>query len=93
MITFAALFFAGLAALFYTAMPTQRVKRSRLGIERKPFSLSKSVDGFLDRHGKRSGLAQALNLAGMAVEPGTFVLSVFLGALVTALVGLALGIR
>jgi tight adherence protein B len=60
-----------------------------LGIERKPFRLSNSVDGLLERHGKRTGLAQALNLAGMAVEPGTFVLRVFLGALVTALVGLA----
>ena len=90
MIAFAALFFAGLAALLYTAMPTQRVKRSRLGIERKPFNLSKSVDDLLERHGRRSGLAHALNLAGMAVEPGTFVLRVFLGALVTALVALAL---
>ncbi len=89
MITFAALFFTGLAALFCMAMPTQRVKRSRLGIERESFSLSRSVDGLLDRHGKRSGLAHALNLAGMAVDPGTFVLRVSLGALVTGLVGLA----
>ena len=72
----------GLASLVLMAMPGPRVSKSRLGIERESVSLSRSMDGLLERHGKRQALAHALNLAGMAVDPGTFVLRVFLGALV-----------
>ena len=53
-----------MAALFCMAMPGHRVKRSRLGIERQPFKPGQAVDALLERHGKRSGLAHALNLAG-----------------------------
>jgi tight adherence protein B len=65
------------------------VKRSRLGIERQAFSPGKSVDDLLERHGKRGGVAHALNLAAVTTEPGTFVLWVFLGSLVAALVALS----
>ena len=80
--------FLGLAALIYMALPGRRVKRERLGIERERKSLSKSVDAALERHGKRAGMAHALNLAGMDVEPGVLVLRVLLFTALATILGL-----
>jgi tight adherence protein B len=91
MITYAALIFVGLVGLFWLAVPGHRVKRSRLGIERPAFNPGKSVNDLLERHGRRSRLAQALNLAGMSTEPGTFVLRVALGSLLVGIVALVVG--
>ena len=91
MIGYVALIFAGLVGLFWMAVPTHRVKRARLGIERQPFNPGKAVGDLLERHGKRSGLAQALNLAGMSTEPGTFALRVALGSLLIGILALVLG--
>jgi tight adherence protein B len=87
---FGVVFFLGLLALALLAMPQRRVKRSRLGIEREPINLSRSVDTFLEHRGRRQGLAQALVLAGVSTEPGTFILRVFIGSLLLAIGMLAL---
>jgi tight adherence protein B len=87
----ALLIFVGLAVLIYMALPGRRVKRERLGIERERKSLSKLVDTSLERHGKRTGMAHALNLAGMPVEPGVLVLRVFLFTVLATMVGLLVG--
>jgi tight adherence protein B len=86
-----AAFFVGLASLGFMAFPGRRVSRKRLGIEREKLSVSKSMDGFLDRRGKRQALAHALNLAGIDTEPGLFALRVVLASLVLAVLGVLFG--
>jgi len=88
---FGVVFFLGLFGLACLAMPERRAKRSRLGIEREPINLSRSVDTFLQSRGKRQGLAQALILAGVSTEPGTFILRLFIGSLLVGIVTLAVG--
>ena len=83
-----AAFFVGFASLSFMAFPGRRVSRKRLGIEREKLSLSKLMDGFLDRRGKRQALAHALNLAGIQTEPGVFALRVVLAVVVLAALGL-----
>jgi tight adherence protein B len=89
-VIFGVVFFLGLLGLALLALPQRRVKRSRLGIEREPLNLSRSVDTFLEHRGRRQGVAQALVLAGVSTEPGTFVLRVFIGSLLVAIGMLAL---
>jgi len=86
-----AAFFVGFASLAFMAFPGRRVSKQRLGIEREKLSLSKSMDGFLSRRGKRQALANALNLAGIETEPGLFVLRVLLATVALAVLGLAVG--
>src|SRR3954465_4195612 len=88
---FGVVFFFGLLGLVLLATPQRRVKRTRLGIEREPINLSRSVDTFLQNRGKRQGVAQALILAGGSTEPGTFVLRLFIGCLLVGIVTLAVG--
>jgi tight adherence protein B len=88
--------FAALFILAYLALPGKRVSKKRLGIERKPINPGASMDAFLERHGKRAGLAHALNLAEVRTEPGTFALRVLIvsillgigGAIITPWLGL-----
>jgi tight adherence protein B len=86
-----AAFFVGFASLSYMALPGRRVSKKRLGIEREQLSLSKSMDAFLDRRGKRQALAHALNLAGIETEPGLIALRIVLASLVLAALGLFVG--
>ena len=86
-----AAFFVGFAALIFMAFPGRRVSKERLGIERERLSLSKSMDAFLDRRGKRQALAHALNLAGIVTEPGLFALRIVLASVVLAILGLLVG--
>jgi tight adherence protein B len=79
--------FTGLASLIFMAFPGRRVTKRRLGIEREKVNLSQSMDSFLERHGRRQGLAHALHLAGIETEPGVFALRVVLAALVLTIVG------
>jgi tight adherence protein B len=46
------------------------------------------MDAFLERHGKRQGLAQALVLADIDTDPGRFALRVLVASLLTGVVGL-----
>jgi tight adherence protein B len=80
--------FAALFILVLMAWPGQRVRKSRLGIERKPISPSRSMNGFLERHGRRRGIAQALVLADISTDPGQFVLRVLVAALLAGVLGL-----
>ena len=81
MIGFVALFFAGLAALFFMAVPTAARQASPSRHRARAASASsKSVDDLLERHGKRPALAHALNLAGIATEPGRSFCGSCLGA-------------
>jgi|SoiMethySBSTD1v2_1073268.scaffolds.fasta_scaffold622176_2 tight adherence protein B len=80
--------FAALLILLLLAFPGQRVKRSRLGIERKPVDVGRSMNEFLERRGKRQGLAQALTLAKITTDPGVFALRVLLASVLLALCGL-----
>jgi tight adherence protein B len=86
-ISIAAIFVA-LFILVLMAWPGQRVRRSRLGIERKPVDVARSMNDFLERHGKRRGLAQALALAGISTDPGQFALRVLLASLLAGVLGL-----
>jgi len=86
-----AAFFVGFASLCFMAFPGRRVSKERLGIERERLSLSKSMDAFLDRRGKRQALANALNVAGIETEPGLFALRIVLATVVLAIVGLLFG--
>ena len=83
--------FVALCILLVLAIPGRRVSKRRLGIERERVSVGRSVDALLERHGKRRGLAQALVLADITVEPGQFALRVFLVAVLTGVLGLFLG--
>jgi tight adherence protein B len=80
--------FAALLILVLMAMPGPRVRKSRLGIERKPVDVGRSMNDFLERHGKRRGIAQALALADIATDPGQFALRVLLVSVVVGVLGL-----
>jgi tight adherence protein B len=80
--------FVGLATLVFLAMPRRQVSRERLGIARERMSISRSMDAFLARRGKREDLAHALNLAGIETEPGQFALRVLLASVLLCIVGL-----
>ena len=80
--------FASLFILVLMALPGERVSKSRLGIESKPLDVGRSMDAFLERHGKRQGLAHALVLAGIDTDPGQFALRILVAALFAGVVGL-----
>jgi tight adherence protein B len=80
--------FAALFLLVLMALPGQRVSKSRLGIESKPIDVGRSMDAFLERHGKRQGLAHALVLADIDTNPGKFALRVLVASLLAGVVGL-----
>jgi len=89
--------FAGLFLLGLLLFPRQRVSKTRLGID-KPRSVSdmgkrtmSAVEEVLERHGKRAELATTLSVADISVEPGAFVASVALVAIMAGLVGLLIG--
>jgi tight adherence protein B len=82
--------FAGLFLLILMALPGPRVGKSRLGIERKPMNVGRSMNDFLERHGKRRGIAQALALADISTDPGQFALRVLLISLLAAVLGLVI---
>jgi len=80
--------FGALVILVLMAWPGQRVSRQRLGIERKPIDVGRSMDQFLERHGKRQRIAQALTLADIGTDPGQFVLRVLVASLLAGVLGL-----
>jgi tight adherence protein B len=80
--------FLALFILVMVAVPGQRVKRSRLGIDRKPVDVGRSMNDFLERRGKRRGLAQALSLASITTDPGMFALRVAVASILLGIVGL-----
>ena len=82
--------FAALFLLVLMAMPGQRVRKSRLGIERRPVDVGRSMNDLLERHGKRRGIAQALALADITTDPGQFAVRILLVSLVAAVLGLLL---
>jgi tight adherence protein B len=89
--------FAGLFLLGWLAFPRQRVSKARLGID-KPRSVSdmgkrtlSAVDDSLERHGKRTDLANALAVADISTKPAEFVAMVAVVALVAGSVGLLIG--
>jgi tight adherence protein B len=84
----AAAIFVALFILVLMAWPGQRVRRSRLGIERKQVDVARSMNDMLERHGKRRGLVQALASAGISTDPGQFALRVLLASLLSGVLGL-----
>jgi tight adherence protein B len=80
--------FVALFILVLMAWPGHRVRRSRLGIERKPVDVARSMNDILERHGKRPRLAQALALAGISTDPGQFAVRVLVASLLAAVLGL-----
>jgi tight adherence protein B len=80
--------FLALFILVMLAWPAQKVRKSRLGIERKPIDVGRSMSDFLERHGKRRGIAAALAMADITTEPGQFVLRLLVVALLTGVLGL-----
>src|SRR4051794_9612457 len=88
---YGSLFFSGLLVLVYLCLPGQRVSKQRLGIDREKMNLGRSIEQRLgaDRYRR---LAQALNLAGITTDPGTFVLRVVVVSVFLAIVGLFLGL-
>jgi tight adherence protein B len=80
--------FVALFILVLMAWPSHRVRRSRLGIERKPVDVARSMNGILERHGKRPRLAQALALAGISSDPGQFAARVLVASLLAGVFGL-----
>jgi tight adherence protein B len=89
--------FAGLLIAGLLLFPRQRVSKARLGIStpRNASDMGKrsmtAVEEMLERHGKRAGLATALSVADISAQPGAFVATVALIALVAGLVGLLFG--
>src|SRR5262245_43100909 len=79
--------FAGLFILGYAAFGTHRVSKSRLGIEKQPRDVNRSVTNILGEERSRR-MAQALNLAGVSTPPGTFVVRIMLVSVVAAVLGL-----
>lgn len=89
--------FLGLFALGLLLFPRARVSKARLGID-KPRSVStmgqrtiSAVDEALERHGQRADFASSLAVAGISMQPGEFLGTVGIVALVGGLVGFALG--
>ena len=81
--------FVALFIVLYMVMPGRNVSKQRLGIERQPRNLSKSIEGML---GARSSaeLARSLSLADVNVEPGQFVLRVAVTSLLLGILGLVI---
>jgi tight adherence protein B len=89
--------FVGLFALGVLLFPRQRVSKARLGID-KPRTVSdmgkrtmSAVDEALERHGKRAGLATALSVADISMQPAEFIAMVAVVAVVAGMVGLLFG--
>jgi tight adherence protein B len=78
--------FAGLFVLCYAGFGTRRVSKSRLGIEKQPRDVNRSVSNILGEERSRR-MAQALNLAGLSTPPGTFVVRIMLVSVVAAVLG------
>jgi tight adherence protein B len=84
----AAAIFAALFLLVLLAWPDRRVSKSRLGIERKPFTPGKSLAAMLERWGQRTGVQHALVLAGIDIDAGTFMLRVLVASVLLGILGL-----
>lgn len=87
--------FAGLFALGILLFPRARASKARLGIN-KPRSVSalgqrtlSAVDEVLERRGQRAKFATTLAVAGISMQPGEFLGTVGIVALISGLVGLA----
>lgn len=86
--------FAGLFGLGILLLPRAHVSKARMGIEkpRRARDMGKrtisAVDEALQRHGKRTDLAQALAVSDISTPPAQFVGTVALVAVVGGLVGL-----
>lgn len=78
--------FAGLFILCYAGFGTHRVSKSRLGIEKQPRDVNRLVSNILGEERSRR-MAQALNLAGVSMPPGTFVVRIMLVSVVAAVLG------
>jgi tight adherence protein B len=76
--------------LVLMAWPGQRVRKSRLGIE--PISLRERATDPIDRvlRARSSGLTVQLKLAGLSIDPASYVLLVGAISLVLGLVGLVI---
>jgi tight adherence protein B len=70
------------------AWPAQRVSKARLGIDRKPLDVGRSMNDLLERTGKRQGLAAALIRADVHTDPGQFALRVLVASVLAAVLGL-----
>jgi tight adherence protein B len=79
--------FAALFILVRLAWPGNRVKKRRLGIERGPVNLGRSLDSALGEE-RRRRLSQALALAGSDTAAGDFVLRIAAVSIVLAIGGL-----
>lgn len=89
--------FVGLLSLGLLLFPRARVSKARLGIK-KPRSVSafgqrtiSAVDEALERRGQRADFATTLSVAGISMQPGEFIGTVGVVALVGGLVGFAAG--
>jgi tight adherence protein B len=78
--------FAGLLILCYAGFGARRVSKSRLGIEKHPRDVNRSVSNILGEERSRR-MAQALNLAGVSTPPGTFAARIVLVSVVAAVLG------
>ncbi|MGD9704269.1 MAG: type II secretion system F family protein [Acidimicrobiia bacterium] len=95
---FVALFLLGLIGM--PEDPRGRLARAQIGLKRglaETPSMSQvgermtgATERFLERRGRRTSLARALETAGITLRPGEFVLLSFVAAIVGSLAGLAL---
>jgi tight adherence protein B len=65
------------------------VSKRRLGIERQPWNLGRSIEGMLGDDRQRK-LARSLSLADVNVEPGQFVLRVAVTSVLLGILGLVI---
>jgi tight adherence protein B len=84
----AAAIFLALFLLATLALPQRRISKRRLGVERQHVNAGQAVGDFLERRGHRRGIAQALALADVKVDAGTFVLRVVMVAVLAGIGGL-----
>jgi tight adherence protein B len=89
--------FVGLFVLGLLLFPRERVSKARLGID-KPRNVSEmgkrtisAVEVALERYGKRTQLATTLSIANISMQPGEFLGSVAVVAVVAGLLGLLIG--
>jgi tight adherence protein B len=89
--------FVGLFVLGLLLFPRARVSKARLGID-KPRNVSEmgkrtisAVEVALERYGKRTQLATTLSIANISMQPGEFLGSVAVVAVVAGLLGLLIG--
>jgi tight adherence protein B len=81
--------FVALLIVLVMVMPGQKVSKQRLGIERQPRNLGKSIEGLMGAARQRK-LARALSLADVNVEPGQFVLRVVVTSVLLGILGLVI---